>query len=187
MISALTRKLPSWMTGTGVISGQKLYYMPNNILDCVKEVVVMREELTDAELGWPSIDFLKEEVENMDMFSMKPFESDEGEIEVYNKFRASAVAVEEEIYNLMYGTGKFHPGPRMEEFKWVFYQDILEHVRDLSRVLASCESDDEKEETFYDAGEEMRSFYEKDSDEYGSCDDDPADMACGNGVWKKLL
>jgi hypothetical protein len=119
--------------------------VPGNILDIVQDVMELRESLTETELGWKDEDFLRNEVTDLEDVSKKSFISEEEEITVYLELRACAVVVEETIYDLMYGRNLYSGGPTMEEWKWDFYREILQCVRELS-VTGCCPGDCDEED-----------------------------------------
>ena len=123
-------------------------YFPSDIQEKVQDVIELRESLVDTELGWPNPAFWKDEIENMERISGKSFFFQQEEIDVYLELRAAACIAEETIFDLMYGRKLYSAGPAMEEWKWIFYREILEHVRKLSvigRCPGDCESGEDTE------------------------------------------
>ena len=137
------RKRPCWMNPS--VGGAPVRFMPGHILDQVQDVIELRESLTETELGWKDEDFLKNEVTDLEDISTKSFISQTEKIIVYLELRACAVVVEEKRYDLMYGRNLYCGEPAMADWKWEYYREILQNVRELS-VAGFCPGDSDGDE-----------------------------------------
>ena len=138
MVITTPRKRPSWMNPVDETNTPVMRFLPGHLREAVDEIVEMVDELHDNDRGWLEDHFLEEEVFKLVEVLGIPFLSQEQEISVYTEFRSRACDIEETIFNLMRGEGKY-PGDAMQHWRHRHYQDILDTSRELSVVLAACE------------------------------------------------
>jgi hypothetical protein len=108
----------------------------------VDDIWGAREVLRDDEPDELLEDFLEHEVNYLAEVMETPFFDDEDEAVIYSKLREGACAIELAIFELM----KVGFRASYENWRWSFYDQILEFSRELSRVGVG----DEEQEIFED-------------------------------------
>ena len=141
----MPRKRPSWMNPAYETDTTSIRFLPEYLGKAVDEMVSMVDELHDNERGWIQDHFLEEEVHHLGEVLGVYFFTEAQEISVYMDFRASAVQIEQTIFDLMKGEGKYEGDP-MPEWRKHHYQDILDSSRELSVVLSAYEPDEDNDE-----------------------------------------
>ena len=185
MATTNARMRPSWMTDVTEMNDLPLRFMTPEICEQVDDLVELRHIMYSQERSKWMENFLKEEIDNVaDIISMS-FITDEDEVRVFTDFRAAAVRVEEEIYNRMYGTGKYGGEPRFPEYRWTLFADILHRVRDFSVVLGSCEVDDEDKGIVYRAIDSEPVVMDAEIVETEDLDSDGVDESCED-IWQTV-
>ena len=114
--------------------------LPASVIKMVDEIWGSREILREEEPDEQMIEFLEDEVSQLCGAVEVPFSTDAEEAKVYQKLRTVACAIEAAIYELL-AEGTFRD--RFEQWRWGFYDDILELVRELSRVGDKYEEGEE--------------------------------------------
>ena len=145
-MSAMPRKNPSWMNPAYETDTTSIRFLPNYLTKAVDEMVSMVDELHDNDRGWLPEDFLEEEVFQLGESVGVGFCTEEQEISIYMDFRARAVDIEQTIFDLIKGEGKY-PGDPMPQWRHLYYQDIVDGARELSVVLADCEEAEDNDES----------------------------------------
>ena len=114
----------------------RVNFLPLQLNLGVEHMVLLVDELHDADLEWLPVNFLFDEVYKLEETLHFFFSSDAEEIDTYMAYRAVACAIEQNIFDLMKG---------MPEVRWLFFTEILDKARELSVMLSPCEPAEEDE------------------------------------------
>jgi hypothetical protein len=178
MVTSMSRNRPSWMNPVNETNTPAMRFLPGHLGVAVDEIVKMVDELHDNDRGWLDDHFLEEEVFKLEEVFGIPFYSQEQEIAMYMEFRSRACDIEETIFDLMRGEGKY-PGDAMQQWRHCHYQDILKTSRELSVVLAACEpTEDDGSELDEDEEGDMGGDSEMESVTDDGLDSDMYDTDC---------
>jgi hypothetical protein len=123
------------------VEGPVKRYLPDYLTEQVAAVFEILQEVHDTDRGWVPSEFGLEETSKMQDLVRMPFYTDEEELEMFKKFRAIAVDIEQAVFNLMTGEGNY-PGAAMQDWRKYIYKDLLDKSRELSVVLAPGEIDE---------------------------------------------
>jgi hypothetical protein len=151
-MTASPRKKPKYMTNTSD-ADIPLRFMPEVICRSVDELIAMRVEVCEEEPTEFLQCFLQAEVAHLAEIIDFPLFTEQDEIRVYTEMRARAVAIEQTVYDLMYGKGNYQGIPQ-PEWRWIVYQPILLKVREISVIRSMFEENEDDEDDHDEACDE---------------------------------